>query len=233
MRAGFGVPAVDEVLGGGLERGKIALLSTDERQGRKLAYAFLLDGLARREGGLLVAADQPAAEVRTWLERLDEHVAEYEHEGALRYVCAADCEGEARRDAVERVASAWDLNALVAAVDRARQTLGDRPQTRVVVETATELLDRGSTERGLRFLEVLLERVRGPGTTALLVVDADAHAAGVLDELSAMTDGRIELRGEDGLRLRATGLGRSGESGWRGSSLAGFEHGFDPGRQEA
>lgn len=207
MRAGFGVPELDDALGGGLERGTVVVLSSTHHD-RVLAMgqAFLLEGLARREGGIVVT-DRPPADVRDALHALDPHVEAYEREGALRYVSPAD--DEAVQLPSEDVEASWDLNALTATFDRERQAVGDRSRVRIEVEAGTRLLSRGPADRVRRFLRVLVERSREAAATALLVVDPSLLSPDVAEELSELADGWLELRIDDQTELL----------GWRTDSV--------------
>lgn len=193
MRAGFGLPDLDERLEGGLDRGTVVLLSGPAgMEARAIAHAFLLEGLARREGGLVVALDRPRREIQGVLTALDPHVDEYEREGALRYV--PDDVGEGYDRPSDGPDPSWDLNALTATFDRARQQLATRSRIRVVVETATDLLYRSPSGASLRFLRGLLDRVQGSRAAGIVVVDRAIHAREVLCDLEEVTHGRVELR---------------------------------------
>lgn len=204
MRAAFGVPELDERLDGGLDPGTVLLLTGSAGPAiRTLAHAFLVEGLARREGGLVLAADRSPSEIQDALMTLDPHLEEYEQEGALRYI-PDEAGGERVRTGGDPDAS-WDLNALTATFDRAQQQLAGRSRTRVVVETADGLLSRSPPGASLRFLRVLLDRVRGSDALGLLVVDRSSHTPEVVDELEGMADGRLELRrASNALEARAS-----------------------------
>jgi len=64
-RAATGVPGLDDVLGGGLERGRLFLVEGAPGTGKTtLSIAFLLDGVARGEAVLYVTMSETADELR-------------------------------------------------------------------------------------------------------------------------------------------------------------------------
>ncbi len=211
-RVSTGIPGLDRMLGGGVIPGRPYLVTGGNGAGKTLlALSFLLEGLRQDEEVLLVAADEPPAEIV-------ENVRSFRWD--LSQVQTLDANpggrGFKRTAAVQEIRSMNDLRSMRAITDEAtrnptadpegitiqsihlklRQQMADRPFRRVVVDSMTSIRRfalRGGIDSQAERTEIqsLLRFLAERETTTLIT--ASPADPGVLAAEEVLTRGEILL----------------------------------------
>ncbi len=210
-RVSTGVPGLDRMLGGGVLPGRPYLVTGGNGAGKSLlALTFLLQGLREGEEVLLVAADEPPAEIV-------ENVRSFGWD--LSQVQTLDANpggrGFKRTAAVQEIRTMTDLKSMRAHADEAprpgadaegitiqsihlklRQQMADRPFRRVVVDSMTSIRRyavRGTGDPQAERTEIqsLLRFLAERQVTAMIT--ATPADPGVLTAEEVLTRGEILL----------------------------------------
>jgi circadian clock protein KaiC len=217
-KAAFGVEGIDDILGGGLSRGRIFIAEGNPGTGKTtLAIQFLLEGAKRGERGLYVTLSETEGELRDsaashgWT--LDEHIEVFELAPA-----------EALLDASQRQSLLYSSDLELGEATSAIFTAIDRVKpVRVVLDSLSEI--RLLAQSALRYRRQILSLKHyfaKLGATVLMLddmtfetsdksVQSIAHGAFRLEELSP-------IYGSDRRRLRVLK--------YRGQKFRGGYHDF-------
>ena len=160
-----GIPGFDWVTAGGLPAGRTTLVAGTAGSAKTiLAAHFLRGGVERRESGVFVTFEEPAANIRANLASLGWDVAQMEADGRWAFVDAAPTEGD---EGLET--GSYDLEALAARIEAAVRRVG---ATRVAVDSFAALLPRLGDARVVRRelfrITLLLNRM---GVTTVLTAE--------------------------------------------------------------
>jgi circadian clock protein KaiC len=164
-RAGFGLPRLDQMLGGGLNEGTTTMLAGGPGTGKTvLALHFLLAGAEREEPGLLVGFQESRAQLEAKAAGLGLDLGAALETGLLQVIARAP------------VALDVDLvsQELLERIDRS----GVR---RLVVDSARELHAAIRPARGPDFLAALVAQLRSKRVTTILTRETPKIAAAELD----------------------------------------------------
>jgi circadian clock protein KaiC len=182
-RAGFGVPALDAVLGGGLTAGTATLVAGSPGTGKTLLGLHLLaEGARRGERGLMIGFLESPEQLRDKVGAFGIDLAAAEQSGLVRLMVYPGYDADADRIGEEL-----------------RADVEGRGVRRLVIDSATELEHAIYTEeRKVGFLAALVDYVRGRGMTGYLSLDVptiigpELHLTG--SPLSAFAENLILLR---------------------------------------
>ena len=177
-RVRLGSPALDEMVGGGLFKGSVALVAGPTGTGKTLVGTHFLT-VAPGERALLIAFEEGVAQLMRNAEGWGLSYREQMEEGLLQI--------DARYP--ETATLEQHLIRIKTVLDRHRPS-------RVVLDSVTALA-RGTTQRSLRqFLIALVAACRERGITTLLVANTRDLGGGLVSEadISSMTDAIILLR---------------------------------------
>ena len=182
-RATFGVPTLDEHLGGGLTVGTATLVAGSPGTGKTLlGLHLLLEGARRGEPGLLVGFLESRAQLRAKARAFGLDLAGAEEEGLVRVLVVPGYDADADRIG-----------------EQLRADVEARGVKRLVIDSATEL-ERAihAEERKAGFLAALVDYVRGRRMTGYLALDVAKIVGPELDltgsPLSAFAENLILLR---------------------------------------
>jgi circadian clock protein KaiC len=155
-RAGFGIPQIDQLLGGGLNGGTATLVAGAPGLGKTLlGLHFLTEGALRNEPGLLAGFGESAAQLRHTAATFGLPLEQGEANGVLELLMVPPHDLDA--DQV-----AWLV----------RQAVQRRGVRRLVIDSATEL-EYGLTtpDRAPMFLASLVAYLRSRNVTTYMTVD--------------------------------------------------------------
>jgi len=182
-RAGFGVPALDALVGGGLTAGTTTLVASGTGVGKtSLALHFATQGALHAEPTLFLGFMEDAAQLRAKAQSLALDLATAEASRQLRllllpgYDLDADRIGELLIDDIER-----------------------RGVRRLVIDSVTEL-ERGiaAPERRPNYLSALVAYLRGHQVTSLISLDINTIVSPTLElanvPLSVLAENLLLLR---------------------------------------
>jgi circadian clock protein KaiC len=133
-RVKTGVNAFDELVMGGLPRGRTTVVGGTPGSGKTVfATQFLAHGITTYgENGVLVTFEEPPADIEANMRSFGWDLPTWRKEGRLSFVDASPSASD------ELVVGDFDLSALLARIDHAVKAIGAR---RVVLDSLTQLFD--------------------------------------------------------------------------------------------
>ena len=166
-RVKTGVPGFDEIIGGGIPKRNVVLLSGGPGTGKSIfSMQFLWNGLQMKESGIYVALEEHPVQVRINMRGFGWDVRQYELEGKFAVIDAFTAgvgEAAKREKYVVR-----DPDSVEELVDVLRTAINDISAERVVVDSVSTLyLTRPSVARGV--VLQLKKVLSGMGTTSILI----------------------------------------------------------------
>jgi len=193
-----------------VEPGTNLLVSGPAMSGkRELLLRILARGAEDDEGAIVVTARDPAEEV------IEDYQSHVDGEGYIRVLDAVSSRSgsPAESAAVRHVSSPGDLTGMgieFSELARAAQADGvDR--LRIGFDSLSPLLMYVDLQRLFRFLHVFTSQIQSRDWFGLFAIDPDSHDAQVVNTISQLFDGVIEIRvADDGAReARVRGLDSS------------------------
>jgi len=166
-RVKTGIPGFDEIVGGGIPKRNVVLLSGGPGTGKTIfGMQYLWNGLQMGEPGIYVALEEHPTQVRINMKQFGWDVKQYEQQGVFAIVDAFTAGiGEAAKREKYVLKDPTDVNELV---DVLRMAIRDTGAARVVVDSVSTLyLTKPAVARNtvLQLKKVL----SGMGTTSILI----------------------------------------------------------------
>jgi len=162
-----GIPGFDEIVGGGIPKRNVVLLSGGPGTGKSIfGQQFLFNGLLKGEPGVLVVLEEHPVQVRISMSQFGWDVQRYEESGMLAIVDAFTAGiGEAAKRERYVVRAPDDFQALV---DVLREAVREVKAVRAVVDSVTTLY---ITKPALaRSMVLQLKKIlSGMGCTSILI----------------------------------------------------------------
>jgi len=166
-RIATGIPGFDDIVGGGIPKRNVVLLSGGPGTGKSIfGQQYLYNGLLKGEPGVLVVLEEHPVQVRISMSQFGWDVQKFEEEGMLAIVDAFTAGiGEAAKREKYVVRAPDDFQALV---DVLREAIRDVKAVRAVVDSVTTLY---ITKPALaRSMVLQLKKIlSGMGCTSILV----------------------------------------------------------------
>lgn len=185
-RLSFGTPGLDELIGGGVERGSSTVLMGPSGSGKtSLALAFALEGVRRGEHSLYVNFQEDPTQLRRRIASLDRNVSPHDERLQLLY-----------RSPVELMIDSIlvDIFALIQ----------QGKVQRLVIDSMGDLAKAvGDTQRLHDYTYALIQHLRVHGVTCLLLAERGSLTSDALDandiQISYLADNllTLETRGEE------------------------------------
>jgi len=166
-RVKSGIPGFDEIVGGGIPKRNVVLLSGGPGTGKTIfGSQYLWNGLQLGEPGIYVSLEEHPVQVRINMKQFGWDVSSYEKQGVFAIVDAFTSGfGEAAKREKYIVRDPTDVNELV---DVLKQAIRDLGASRVVVDSVSTLyLTKPSVARGV--ILQLKKALSGLGTTSILI----------------------------------------------------------------
>jgi len=166
-RVKTGIPGFDEIVGGGIPKRNVVLLSGGPGTGKTIfGMQYLWNGLQMGEPGIYVALEEHPTQVRINMKQFGWDVKQYEQQGVFAIVDAFTAGiGEAAKREKYVLKDPTDVSELV---DVLRMAIKDTGAARVVVDSVSTLyLTKPAVARNtvLQLKKVL----SGMGTTSILI----------------------------------------------------------------
>ena len=166
-RVKTGIPGFDEIVGGGIPKRNVVLLSGGPGTGKSIfGMQYLWNGLQMGEPGIYVALEEHPVQVRINMRQFGWDVRPYEQQGVFAVIDAFTSGiGEAAKREKYVVKDPTDVSELV---DVLRMAIRDTGAARVVVDSVSTLyLTKPSVARNI--VLQLKKVLSGMGTTSILV----------------------------------------------------------------
>ncbi|MEZ0394751.1 MAG: KaiC domain-containing protein [Desulfurococcaceae archaeon] len=166
-RVKTGVPGFDEIVGGGIPKRNVVLLSGGPGTGKTIfGLQYLWNGLQAGEPGVYVALEEHPVQVRVNMKQFGWDPKQYEQDGKFAVVDAfTGGIGEAAKRERYVVRDTSNVDELI---DVLRQAIKDVDAQRVVVDSVSTLyLTKPVAARGI--VLALKKVLSGTGTTSILV----------------------------------------------------------------
>ena len=166
-RVKTGIPGFDEIVGGGIPKRNVVLLSGGPGTGKSIfGMQYLWNGLQMGEPGIYVALEEHPVQVRINMRQFGWDVRPYEQQGIFAVIDAFTSGiGEAAKREKYVVKDPTDVSELV---DVLRMAIRDTGAARVVVDSVSTLyLTKPSVARNI--VLQLKKVLSGMGTTSILV----------------------------------------------------------------
>jgi KaiC/GvpD/RAD55 family RecA-like ATPase len=200
-----GVEGFDAILGGGLPRSDMILLTGPPGAAKyHFAFQFLADGLRNGGAGLAVLSTMNVREMRERLSRLGLNVPTCEAKGRLKTV---DWYSQKSRPIVgleehgHVLVPSKDIANLDIAFTRALEELAFAPTARATVDIITPALNIYELADVVEFVQRQKSRFREKGIASIFIVEEGAHDERVMTTLKHMADGVISLSSDNQGRL--------------------------------
>ncbi len=219
MNVGTGIRRLDELLGGGIPPGRIALVYGPPFVGKEtLAKRFFLEGLRNGEPSVMVVTQESATDLRDDFLANEPAYKEADAAGLARFVdtYSRSIGIEDATPGIEYVDSLMDLNALSLAVRNVERVIvPEHGAYRLIVDSASTLAAYTNAQTTFRFLQVLVGKAKRAGATTMFLLDEGMHQEADVQMFKHLADGAIELKAEgEKFMLRASGLGTGQNRGW-------------------
>ena len=215
----LGVKRLDDLLGGGLPRASCTLVYGPPFVGKEIfSRLYLLEGMRRREPGILVVTGDPASDVRRQLGEVEPAYAEWEKAGLAHYVDTYSKSIGAEDDQAncDYVDAPTNLNAVSLAVNGAqRKIIAEHADHRLVFDSLSTLATYTNAQTTFRFMQVLVGKAKRAGATTMLLLDHGMHTEAEVQMFKHLCDGVIEFK-VDGANhvLKVEGVGVTENRGW-------------------
>src|SRR3954466_15731143 len=214
-----GLPGFDAGTMGGLPRRRATVLAGQAGSGKTVFAAhFLAEGIARRQPGVFVTLEEPAADLRANMSTLGWDVAAWEESGDFEIVDASPLV----RD--DGVLSAYNFETLAAQIGHAVDATGAE---RLVIDSLnTVLAFESNVGLARQKLRSLISALRGMGLTVLLTVETPDDPGTTLSRfgieefvadsvvlLRHIHEGKVRRRSVEILKMRGA-MHRKGDFGF-------------------
>jgi len=192
-RVPIGLPALDQVLAGGLPRGTLTLLTGVPGSGKSiLSRLFLHKGVASNEDGFLVLTSESKESVLEGMRQF-----RWGGENAATKLHFLDCyswrSGEKKLEYSAQLSALTEVSLeLGRMLDEFQVT--DAAPSRLVLDTYTDFIRYAGEDRALRLLDTVRLRARRRGITGLLLLEEWGHEPRVVSAVESSTDGTIRMK---------------------------------------
>lgn len=222
--AATGTPGLDDLLYGGIDRGKQVLALGPPFIGKELMVnRFLLEGLKKRERALVLLTDCSPSDIRNEMGNLMDDYERYEKEGLVRYIDAyslSKCSEERDPNAL-LVESPTDYTCLNKALEKITKGFKrEKRPWRMAVRSVSSLLMLSEPTSTYKFLQQLTGRSKRDKVVGFYLMDKGMHNEIELAMVRHLMDGTVEFMTED--RKLFLAIDSIKDVKWRG--LVGYQY---------
>lgn len=208
---------LDEILGVRLQSGHNILVYGHPLSGKTtLGLQFIFSGLKSGEYGILSLTNETPEGLKRRAENFGWALEKYEQENALKFLdCFSKTVGIADEFCSDsastfRLPGLTDLTGIILVASQlSSQLWKEEKQIRFVFDSLSSLFLYNPTSHVLRFLHVLLGRMKTVGAISLYVIESGVHSENVITAIKSMCDGVVALTEEGGKRYMECNLGLS------------------------
>ena len=221
----FGIEGLDEMLGGGLRRGHVAVVTGSPMSGRELfGDHFFIEGLGKGDVGIYLTTRLFHTEIRTAMEErgwtLEPHRERFTFIDAYSPQSDPSLQDTGDTRYVASVADFAKLSNTMVSIMGQYHAVG-RNRQRLVVDTLDTLLMYVSAPGVYRFLSYLRAKVKAGGAAAVLSLQPELHEEKDVRTITQLADLLIELDHETA-KIRVSRPGKPRRDGTYGISDSGM-----------
>jgi len=194
----FGLPVLDDAIGGGVPRGHVLLL--EEETGLSsdvLASLFIAGGLTNEEYVFVLNTDYNLAAVRDLLSVQGIDAAGFESSGKLCFINAFGTEEPSSEKAFAVIHNIGDIRETHNSVKKFSERIQPSARSRGVIDSlSTIILSSGDARSVFAFVRNQVISQKRSGGIVLMTIHKKAHSSRLVAGLEHVVDGVIELRKE-------------------------------------
>ncbi len=167
-RVGTGIPGFDQIMMGGLPRGRTTLVAGTAGSGKTILGAqFLAEGVRRGEAGVFVSFEEPAEDLRANLATLGWDIAAWEAQGMWRFVDGSPVAGRLWSEGPVP----YSFDTLLAQIGHAVDHTG---ADRIALDSLNVVLGLPEADQTVRHqLRRMATELRRMGLTAIMTLEVD------------------------------------------------------------
>lgn len=198
MSAKFGLPVLDDALGGGIPRGFVLLLEEDTGLNSDVLVAlFVAGGLTNEEHVFLLNTDYSLSTIRNLLSAQGVDVTGFENGGKLRYISAWGTEEPLTEKVYAVVHNVADLREIQDSVKKYAESIQSPEKFRGVIDSlSTVVLSSGDARSAFAFVRNQVISLKRSDGIVLMTIHKRAHSSRLVAALEHVVDGVIELKKE-------------------------------------
>jgi circadian clock protein KaiC len=191
-RLKIGVPEVDQLLLGGIPKGSLCLILGPPGAGKSiLSKRFIYTGIQDGENGFLVStgeSDERARETMklfNWDKDIDKklHILD----------CYSWKSGKTKSKYSARLTSLTEVSVGITRIMDDLEVSKENV-ARLVTDSFTDLINYGSADRALRFLDSIHTKLEARGVTGLVLLEEGVHDERTITSVEYATDGTIRMK---------------------------------------
>jgi KaiC/GvpD/RAD55 family RecA-like ATPase len=194
----FGLPVLDDAIGGGIPRGHLVLL--EEETGLSsdvLVSLFVAGGLTSEENVFVLNTDYTASTIRDILSGQGIDVTGFENSGRLAFINAFGAEEPLAEKAYAVIHNIADIREIHNVVKNYSERMQPPTKYRGVIDSlSTIILSSGDARSAFNFVRNQVISLKKSGGIVLMTVHKKAHSNRLIASLEHVVDGVIELRKE-------------------------------------
>jgi len=200
-----GIRGFDDVIQGGFPEGVSVLLIGAPMTGKTtLAMQFIYNGLVSGDAGIFISTNATAEDVKGRMASFGWDTTPYEEQGLMKFV---DCYGMMVNSklsdtrSIKRIPSILAFTSLSVALSEICNHFWRLQKIpRVVFDSVSSLLMYTNQDAVVRFLHVLLGRLKSVNAVSFLILEEGMHDRTLEITLQQLTDGVLRLVRKDAER---------------------------------
>jgi KaiC/GvpD/RAD55 family RecA-like ATPase len=194
----FGLPVLDDAIGGGVPRGHVLLL--EEETGLSsdvLVSLFIAGGLTNEEYAFVLNTDYTSSTIRDLLSGQGIDATGFENSGKLCFINAFGTEEPSSEKAYAVVHNIADIREIHNSVKKFSEKIQPPDKFRGVIDSlSTIILSSGDARSAFVFVRNQVVSQKKVGGIILMTIHKKAHSSRLIAALEHVVDGVIELRKE-------------------------------------
>ncbi len=203
MRISTGISKLDSLIGGGFPSTSSILIKGPPGTGKTtLCQQFLYSGLENSEKGFYITSDASPEDIMDKMSSFSWNTESFIKSKKLMFLDIYSWRvGGAKEQSWKNVLQGGlNLDALNLSLSDMFNRLANNQHKRGVFDSLSSLLLYVSNEMVIKFIPILIAKVKKQGATELLVLEEGVHDEKTVNTLNFLTDGLIETRMEEGTK---------------------------------
>lgn len=198
MSSKFGLPVLDDAIGGGVPRGHVLLLEEETGLSEDvLVSLFIAGGLTNEEHVFVLNTDYASSTIRDLLSGQGIDAIGFEDSGKLCFINAFGTEEPSSEKAYAVVHNIADIREIHSNVKKFSEKMQPPEKFRGVIDSlSTIILSSGDPRSTFMFVRSLVISMKRSGGIVLMTIHKKAHSNRLIAALEHVVDGVIELRKE-------------------------------------
>ncbi len=202
MKSKTGVNKLDDVLAGGFPDNSTILLRGSPGTGKStLCQQFIINGLKSQQPGVYIALDTSPDDIVNNMKRfngIEKHIKDH----SMMFLDAYSWKtGGAKDEEWKKVLrGGLDINSINVTLSDMLKKLDDKDK-RSAFDSVSTLLLYIPAEIVVRFIPILIAKCKQAKSTQILILEEGVHDAEIVNTLSYLSDGVIEMKMEGSKRF--------------------------------